>query len=95
MSAIIAALLAAFGPLLAELLKKWLDSLLNKAAKNVGRDADAAELVTEAIRLTPLTRPIRRALLRKMLDHAEDIAAGGKLDAADKKEIKALAKTAE
>lgn len=98
MAAIITMLLEMFGPLLSELLKKILENLFNKAAKNVkatgdkAKDADA--LITEAIRLTPRVRVVRRGLLRNMRDHAPAMLKGGKLSAADKAEIRANAEAA-
>jgi predicted Zn-dependent protease len=95
MSAIIIMLLEMFGPLLSELLKKIIENLFNKAAKNVkatgdkAKDADA--LITEAIRLTPRVRVIRRGLLR---NHAPALVKGGKLSTAEKAEIRANAEAA-
>ena len=57
--AIIAMIMAAVGPLLGDLLKKWLEALLNKMAKGVlapaGRDrsGNAGVLFEEALAKTP------------------------------------------
>lgn len=95
MSAIIAQLIAIFGPLLVEALKKWLESLLNRAANNVPKNANAATLLNAAIDLTPRVRVGRRALLRLIRDKSHDAIAAGELNAADKKEIRLLAAAAE
>ncbi len=98
MSAIIAQLLAILGPILLKFLTDWLSGLFNKVAPSVsvtGDDAeDAAALVQAAHDATPRTRVFRRALLRRIKDHAPDIMAGS-LSKADKKELKALAAQAE
>lgn len=93
MAAIIAQLLAMFGPLLTELLKKWFESLLNKtAAANPGITTDF-DLLDSALDATPRVRLARRALLRTMRDSVD--GHGGPLDAATKKEIRGLAKLAD
>lgn len=82
MTAIIAALIAAFGPMLSELLTKWLASIFNKAAKNLaslsfGTQAEASiALVDEAIRLTPKAAVGKRLLLRFIRNHAASVANG-------------------
>lgn len=98
MSAIILMLLEMFGPLIGELLKKIIENLFNKASKNVKATGDKAKdanaLITEAIRMTPRVRVIRRGLLRNMRDHAPTLIKGGKLAAGDKAELRANAEAA-
>jgi len=96
MSAIIAALLAALGPILAEFLLKWIESLFNKSAKGMDTDqfdtdGEAAEaLVQKSHDATPRFRFFKRILLRRIKDHAAGIVAGNKLSKADKAELKAI-----
>lgn len=75
-AAIITALLQIFGPILGEWLKKWLDSLLNKAAARLpdaetfgSPDAARAALFDEAIASLPRFAFARRSLLRRMRAH--------------------------
>lgn len=72
-AAIIAVILEIFGPLLAEWLQKWLDSLLNKAASRLPaassfatEDMARGALFDEAIRSLPRFAFARRAMLRRM-----------------------------
>lgn len=98
MSAIIAALIAELSKVLLPILIEWIKGLFDKAAKKIeatGDDADDAEyLVHVALELTPKFRVFKRALLRKVKDHAADIAAGRKLNKSDREELAALAKKA-
>lgn len=98
MSAIIAALIAALGPVLIGALTKWLESLFKKMAPSIeatGDDAtDAESLVDAAILATPRRRVFKRALLGRIREHAGKLATGGKLAAAEKKELLALAEIA-
>ncbi len=98
MPAIIAALIAAIGPLLIDVLKKWLESLFKKVSPSVqmtGDDAtDATALVGAAIDATPRVRVFKRALLNALYDHAGKLAKGEKLAADEKKELLALANIA-
>lgn len=89
MGAIIAQLLAMFGPLLSDFLAKWLESLLNKTAKANPGITTKQGMLNAAIDATPRVRVGRRALLRTMRDHADN------LDAAAKKEIRVLASVTE
>lgn len=95
MPAIIAALIAALAPVLIDALKKWLESLFKKVAPSVqmsGDDVtDAEDLVDAAIAATPRRRVFKRALLARIREHAGRLATGGKLAAAEKKELLALA----
>jgi len=95
MSAIIAALIAALGPVLIEALTKWLESLFNKVAPSVMptgvQEADAEALVDAALAATPRIRVFKRALLSRVREHAGKLVAGGKLTASEKKELLALA----
>lgn len=99
MSAIIAALIAALGPVLIGALTKWIESLFKKVAPSVemsGDDAaDAEALVDAAIAATPRRRVFKRALLGRIREHAGKLATGGKLAAAEKKELLALANIAQ
>ncbi|MFO0806699.1 MAG: hypothetical protein U0791_26640 [Gemmataceae bacterium] len=99
MSALIAALIAAIGPILIPALVKWLQSLFNKVAPSVqmtGDDAtDAEALVDAAIFATPRRRVFKRALLARIREHAGKLVAGEKLGAAEKKELLALAGAAQ
>lgn len=95
MSAIIASLIAELSKVLIPLLIEWLKELFDKSAKKVsdtgdtGDDAEA--LVQAAIDMTPKARIFKRALLRKIKDHAADIATGSKLSKSDKAELSGLA----
>lgn len=95
MSAIIASLIAELSKYLIPLLIQWLQGLFTKAAKNVtasGDDgADAEALLDASIAATPKVRVFKRALLRKVRDHAADIATGGRLSKSDRDELAALA----
>ena len=94
MSAIIASLIAALGPVLVKFLVQWLESLFNKVAPVVEETgdvaADAETLVQVALDRTPRVRVFKRALLRSIKDRAGHIATGGKLSKADKAELAAL-----
>jgi len=88
MAAIIAQLLAMFGPLLSELLKKWLESLLNKTAKALPKNATKADLLNAAYTATK-GMPVRRKILRFMIAHQNET----KLNPALKNEFKVEAGT--
>ena len=70
---IIAALLSAFGPLLAEWLKKWLEEKLSRASDGIAApvthgspERAAGALFDAALASTPRFAPARRALLRRL-----------------------------
>jgi hypothetical protein len=72
-AAIITALVQLFGPILAEWLKKWLDSLLNSAAARVAAPetfttpaAATAAMFDEAVSGLPRLAFARRSLLRRL-----------------------------
>ncbi len=84
MGGIIAAILAIVGPILGDLLKKWLDKLLNKAAADpsvAGFEGDDAaksrHLLTTAIGLTKPRQRFRRHLLRQMISDVPPVVAAG------------------
>ena len=100
-AAIITAILQIFGPLLAELFKKWLDNRLNKAAKALYGDnlmisgaveTVTPELIRKAIEMTPRAQVVRRLILNHLLAHAATAIKAGKLTAAEKKEFETLAR---
>jgi hypothetical protein len=73
---IIQGLMSLFGPLLSDVLKKWLDSLFRSTAANLPDPVDAGDLTKlfdEAIARTG--RPLRRMLLRRMRASAVKNAA--------------------
>lgn len=98
MSAIIAALIAALGPVLIQAITKWLESLFKKVGPSVemtgddGQDAEA--LVDAALAATPRRRVFKRALLSRVREHAAKLATGSKLTASEKAELTTLAKPA-
>lgn len=98
MQAIIAALIKAFGPLVAEWLLKLLTDLFQKSSQHVKAsgdpEADTLGLLDEAIRLTR-GRPFRRAVLRCMRERGPAVVAGAKLSKAERAEFSTLAKAAE
>lgn len=100
MSAIIAALLAAFGPMLADLLLNWLKSIFSKAEKNLKGHTFSSSarasvaLVDEAIRITPKAAVGKRLLLRFIRNHAATVAQGFPLPASAADEIKDAAQLA-
>lgn len=87
MSAIIAQILAMFGPLLMDILAKWLESLLNRTAKKLPNDATKAELIQASLDSTPRIQLVRRNILRFIKDHQNE----PKLTTAMKNEFKAIA----
>lgn len=100
--AIIAAILTIVGPILSDLLKRWLDKLLNRAAAELGtsvtvsgaNDGAAAKvLLKKALDMTPRVRVFRRALLRSMIHEVPPVVTAGqtKLPKAVSNEMKALA----
>jgi len=105
MGAVIAAILGLIGPLIGDLLKRWLERLLNKTAAameaegvkfKAGPDGDQAaskELLTRAYESVPRLRIFRRALLRGMIDDIPPAVASGakKLPAAVANELRAIA----
>lgn len=80
--AIIGALLSVFGPLLTDLLKKWLNRSLEDASKSLGVSAatySSPEAARNALfdRAVKLTRnPFKKRLLRRMQLHAADARIG-------------------
>lgn len=98
MGAVITAILAVVGPLLSDLLKKWLEKLLNRAAAELGPttfggvENQSKALFAKALDLTPRVRIVRRALLRNMLHEVPPVVAvGGKLPRAAANEMRAMA----
>lgn len=95
MSAIISMLIAELSKVLIPLLIEWIKSLFDKTAKKLhatgDAEADAETLVQAAIDATPKVRVFKRALLRRIKDHAADIATGAKLSKSDKAELAGLA----
>jgi hypothetical protein len=101
--AIITALLAVFGPLIAEWLRKWIDDRLRVAASQLPAPATftttgatVAALFDEAIALTPRRAVLRRSLLRvmrtKAVPKADSVLTGNfSLDASDELEVSELA----
>ncbi len=94
MSGFIAMLIAALGPLIGELLKKLIESLLNKAAKKLPPASTFASpahattaLIDQAIEDCPKRGIARRALLRSLRNHAGTIAQGFPLTQQAKDEI--------
>lgn len=102
-AAIISAILGVVGPLIGDLLKKWLDRLLNRAAASLDADGvtlaahdneSASRAVLErAIDMTPRVRIFRRAMLRHMLAEVPPVvgAGGTKLPKAAAAELAAVA----
>lgn len=94
---IIAAIMKMVGPLLNELLKKWLEKLLNKAAKGLG-PVPACDgyrtVLAAAADAIPRRQVVRRALARKLADHAAEIEGLQGWAKADRAEVKALAEKA-
>lgn len=95
-AAIIAAIMQVFGPLLAEWLQKWLDSLLNKSAARLPtlssfNTAEAAKgaLLDEAISSLPRLAFARRAMLRRMKSMSVNSASDE--DVAELRDIAAAA----
>lgn len=96
-AALISSLLEIFGPVLAEWLKRWLDSLLQNSAARLpaaesfgSAKAARTALFDEAISSTPRLAFARRGLLRRMKAHAEVKSLTG--DAAE--ELRDLASAA-
>ena len=94
MAAIIAQLLAMFGPL----ILKWLESLLNKSAKIVDetgdKEQDTKNLLEQALS-DMKGRPFRKAVVRFLLHVApKKIAKGEKLSSSERKELKGLTNAA-
>lgn len=95
---VIAAILKAVGPLIGDVMAKWLEKLLNKAAKGLPR-VDVTNVVavqtvlSSAADAIPRRQVIRRALVRKLLDHSGQIdgAAWAKADRAEVRELAAHA----
>jgi len=85
MSAFLLALAEIFGPI----LLKWLESMFKKAAKKLPADATPEQVVEASIETT--RGPFRKALLRALKPHANNLAAGQKLSKAQKNELLALA----
>jgi uncharacterized protein (DUF305 family) len=101
-SAIIAAVLQLVGPLLSDLLKRWLDKLLNKVSAEMTVSSQDAEhetqrLLSAALNATPKVRIFRRALLRSMIAEVPTAVAAGakKLPKTAANELQALAANAE
>lgn len=95
MKAIIAALIAAFGPLIGELIKKWLDKALNTAAGKLA-PADSfsspakavVSLLTLAIESQPKLAFGKRTLLRAIQRNAAHVVSGFPLSATTEEEIR-------
>lgn len=90
---VIAAILKAVGPLIGDVLAKWLEKLLNKAAK--GLPAPGGPLLPTILGVAadavPRRQVVRRALLRKLLDHASEIEGAKAWAKADRAEVRGLA----
>lgn len=67
-AAIIQAIIALVGPLLSELIKKWLEDLLKETATGLGRphEKDAIEQLLTAAIAKAAGQPVRRILLRRI-----------------------------
>ena len=97
---VIAAILKVLGPVLSDLLKRWMDGKLKSAAKVSGDPSgdtgtDVSDLLIVALTLTPRRQTFRRAFLRHAIDAVPAAVAAGKLNSADRKELTALAGAAE
>lgn len=97
---IIAQIIAVLGPVLSDLLKRWLDSKLKAAAKGLGDPAqgdveDSRFLLTMALSNTPRRQVMRRAFLRHAIESVPGSLSAGKLNSADRKELAALAAAAD
>jgi len=95
---VIAAILKAVGPLIGDVLAKWLEGLLKKTAAKAappsGAFSDASKvamLLDGAMQATPRRQVMRRALLRKLDAHVNEIAGIDPWAKADRAEIKGLA----
>lgn len=95
-------LLAAFGPLLVELIRAWLESALKRAAKKVpaadtfpSPAAAAVALVEQAIVETPRLAFGKRALLRSIRANAGSVVSGFPLSDAARGEIQDAGKGAQ
>lgn len=86
MGAIIAQLLAMFGPLLMDFLSKWLESLFNRTAKKLPMGATKSDLIQASLDATPRRQIVRRNILRFIKDHQNET----KLTPAMKKEFSQL-----
>jgi hypothetical protein len=99
-SAIIKSIIDILGPILSDLLKRWLNTKLKVASKNFndpsGRLGDnVADLLTAALDATPRRQAFRRAFLRQAIESVPAAVAAGKLNSADRKELAALAGAAD
>lgn len=105
-AAVIALLLEVFGPLLSELLKKWLSTKLNQAAKDLDFAMKAEitpslavqsgeSLIDKALSSTPRRQLLRRSLLRKIKEATPTVIRTKKLSQADQNEIRMLARVAD
>jgi hypothetical protein len=97
---VIAQILKVLGPILSDLLKRWLDTKLKAAAKGFPdgppRPADDARmLLTAALDATPRRQAFRRAFLRQAIVSVPAAVTAGKLNSADRKELAALAGAAD
>jgi hypothetical protein len=97
---VIASILKVLGPILSDLLKRWLDGKLKAAAKSIEEPTgdtgtDVSDLLIVALTLTPRRQTFRRAFLRHAIDAVPGAVAAGKLNSADRKELTALAGTAD
>lgn len=100
--AIITAILGLVGPILSDLLKRWLDKLLNKVSAEMTVSSQDTEhetqrLLSAALDATPRVRIFRRALLRSMIAEVPAAVATGakKLPKPTANELQALAANAE
>lgn len=99
-ASIIAKLMEILGPILSDLIKRWLDTKLKAAAKTFGAapvtGASAArDLLTVALDATPRRQVMRRAFLRQAIQSVPGAMAAGKLNSADRKELAVLAEAAD
>jgi hypothetical protein len=97
---VIAQILKVLGPILSDLLKRWLNTKLKVASKNFndpsGRLGDnVADLLTAALDATPRRQAFRRAFLRQAIESVPAAVTAGKLNSADRKELAALAGAAD
>jgi len=93
-SELIKQLIALLGPLLGALIKKWLEDLLNRAAKKVDvsdleeENSKMTTVLEKAIAMTPRVRAGRRMLLKNILWVVEDRDFPPRLSEVDKDDIK-------
>jgi hypothetical protein len=98
---VIAQILKVLGPILSDLLKRWLDTKLKAAARATGVDGPPPRtdcygiLLAAALDATPRRQAFRRAFLRQAIVSVPAAVTAGKLNSADRKELAALAGAAD